>query len=87
MSGTRTTQRRINADELRCRVVGEGGNLGSPARPDPVRAARRALNTDAIDNAAGVDCSDHEVNIKILLDRIVRDGDLTVKQRNALLAG
>ena len=44
------------------------------------------INTDAIDNSAGVDCSDHEVNIKILLDAVVADGDLTVKQRNALLA-
>jgi glutamate dehydrogenase len=44
------------------------------------------VNTDAIDNSAGVDCSDHEVNIKILLDRIVADGDLTIKQRNELLA-
>ena len=43
------------------------------------------INTDAIDNSAGVDCSDHEVNIKILLNRIVDNGDLTVKQRNRLL--
>ena len=78
---------RINADELRCRVVGEGGNLGLTQRGRIQFALRGGhINTDAIDNAAGVDCSDHEVNIKILLDRIVRDGDLTVKQRNALLA-
>ena len=44
------------------------------------------LNTDAIDNSAGVDCSDHEVNIKILLNRVVADGDMTIKQRNTLLA-
>jgi glutamate dehydrogenase len=78
---------RINADELRCRVVGEGGNLGLTQRGRIEFALRGGrVNTDAIDNAAGVDCSDHEVNIKILLDRIVRDGDLTVKQRNILLA-
>jgi glutamate dehydrogenase len=43
------------------------------------------VNTDAIDNSAGVDCSDHEVNIKVLLDRVAQDGDLTEKQRNELL--
>ena len=49
-------------------------------------AAHRPINTDAIDNVAGVNCSDHEVNIKILLDALVADGDLTEKQRNELLA-
>jgi glutamate dehydrogenase len=78
---------RVNGDQLRCKVVGEGGNLGFTqlgrieAALDGVR-----INTDAIDNSAGVDCSDHEVNIKILLDRIVAAGDLTGKQRNQLLA-
>ena len=58
-----------------------------PARPDRVRRnAAAAINTDFIDNSAGVDTSDHEVNIKILLDQVVADGDLTGKQRNELLA-
>jgi len=78
---------RVDADELRCRVVGEGGNLGLTQRGRIEYALRGGhVNIDAIDNAAGVDCSDHEVNIKILLDRVVRDGDLTGKQRDALLA-
>ena len=79
---------RIAANQLRCRVVGEGGNLGFTQR-GRIEFARDGghINTDAIDNAAGVNCSDHEVNIKILLDRIVRDSDLTAKQRDALLAG
>jgi glutamate dehydrogenase len=79
---------RIDADTLRCRVIGEGGNLGFTQRGRIEFALRGGLvNTDAIDNAAGVDCSDHEVNIKILLDGVVRNGDLTGKQRNLLLAG
>ena len=78
---------RVDAEELRCRVVGEGGNLGftQRARIAFARAGGRIF-MDAIDNSAGVDCSDHEVNIKILLDTIVADGDLTGKQRNAILA-
>ncbi|MFN8079530.1 MAG: NAD-glutamate dehydrogenase [Kineosporiaceae bacterium] len=78
---------RVNGAQLRCRVVGEGGNLGL-TQLGRVEAARHGvrINTDAIDNSAGVDCSDHEVNIKILLDRIVAAGDLTGKQRNQLLA-
>jgi glutamate dehydrogenase len=78
---------RVDAVELRCRVIAEGGNLGLTQRAR-VEFARRGglVNTDAIDNSAGVDCSDHEVNIKILLDRIVAAGDLTAKQRNRLLA-
>ena len=78
---------RIDAPELRARVVGEGGNLGFTqlARVEYARLGGR-INTDAIDNSAGVDCSDHEVNIKILLDTVVADGDLTIKQRNSLLA-
>jgi glutamate dehydrogenase len=77
---------RVDATRLRCRVVGEGGNLGltQRARVEAALAGVR-LNTDAIDNSAGVDCSDHEVNIKILLDRVVADGDLTWKQRDQLL--
>ena len=78
---------RVNADELRCRVVGEGGNLGftQPGRIEFSLGGGR-INTDAIDNSAGVDCSDREVNIKILLDAVVAAGDLTGKQRNELLA-
>ena len=77
---------RIDAVELRSRVIGEGGNLGL-TQLARVEFARNGglLYTDAIDNSAGVDCSDHEVNIKILLDKIVSDGDMTGKQRNRLL--
>ncbi len=79
---------RVNANELRCSVVGEGGNLGltQKGRIEFAQNGGR-VQTDAIDNSAGVDCSDHEVNIKILLDQIVANGDLTGKQRNQLLAG
>jgi len=79
---------RIDATALRCRVVGEGGNLGF-TQLGRIEAARRGtlINTDAIDNSAGVDCSDHEVNIKILLNAVVASGDMTEKQRNTLLAG
>ncbi len=77
---------RIDARQLRCSVVGEGGNLGFSQR-GRIEFAQRGgyIFTDAIDNAGGVDCSDHEVNIKILLDRVVADGDMTIKQRNQLL--
>jgi glutamate dehydrogenase len=78
---------RIDARELRARVVGEGGNLGLTQRGRVEYALGGGrINTDAIDNAGGVNCSDHEVNIKILLDAVVTDGDLTRKQRNRLLA-
>jgi glutamate dehydrogenase len=78
---------RIDARELRARVVGEGGNLGLTQRGRVEYALGGGrINTDAIDNAGGVNCSDHEVNIKILLDAVVADGDLTRKQRNRLLA-
>ena len=77
---------RVDADQLRCKVVGEGGNLGLTQLARAEFALGGGLvYTDAIDNSAGVDCSDHEVNIKVLLDRLVRDGDLTEKQRNELL--
>ncbi len=77
---------RVDARRLRCKVVGEGGNLGftQRGRIEYARLGGR-INTDAIDNSAGVDCSDHEVNIKILLNALVQQGDLTAKQRNALL--
>lgn len=77
---------RVDGGDLRCKVVGEGANLAMTQR-GRVEAAQAGvrLNTDAIDNSAGVDCSDHEVNIKILLNDAVAEGDLTVKQRNELL--
>lgn len=78
---------RVNGDELRCKVVGEGGNLGlTPAARIEYALRGGRLFTDFIDNSGGVDCSDHEVNIKILLDGIVKAGDLSDKQRNELLA-
>jgi glutamate dehydrogenase len=78
---------RVDANMLRCKVFAEGGNLGATqlGRIEFSRNGGR-INTDFIDNSAGVDCSDHEVNIKILLNKIVRDGDLTEKQRNKLMA-
>jgi glutamate dehydrogenase len=78
---------RVTGRELRCRCVGEGGNLGLTQR-GRIEYARNGgrINTDFIDNSAGVDTSDHEVNIKILLDQVVAAGDLTEKQRNELLA-
>ncbi|MGE3318752.1 MAG: NAD-glutamate dehydrogenase [Candidatus Berkiella sp.] len=77
---------RVNGEELRCRIVGEGGNLGFTqlGRIEYALTGGK-INTDAIDNSGGVDCSDHEVNIKILLNGIVTAGDLTEKQRNILL--
>ncbi len=77
---------RINGGELRCKIVGEGGNLGMTqlGRIDYALKGGR-LNTDFIDNSGGVDCSDHEVNMKILLNRAVAMGDLTSKQRNVML--
>jgi glutamate dehydrogenase len=77
---------RVDGADLRVRVVGEGGNLGLTQR-GRVEAASRGvkLNTDAIDNSAGVDCSDHEVNIKIMLDRLVADGILDRDERNSTL--
>ncbi|MGB1261373.1 MAG: NAD-glutamate dehydrogenase [Cognaticolwellia sp.] len=77
---------RINGGELRAKVVGEGGNLGLTQLGRIEFAANGGrINTDAVDNAGGVDCSDNEVNIKILLNGLVRSGDLTVKQRNKIL--
>ncbi len=77
---------RVNGRDLRCLVVGEGGNLGVTQRGRiEVAQTGTRIFTDAIDNAGGVDCSDHEVNIKILLDRVVANGDMTIKQRNQLL--
>ncbi len=78
---------RINADDLRCRVVGEGANLGvtQAGRVAMARLGVR-LNTDAIDNSAGVDTSDHEVNIKILTGALEAQGKMDRDSRNKLLA-
>ncbi len=77
---------RVNGGDLRCRVIGEGGNLGMTQLGRVEYAlGGGACNTDFIDNSGGVDCSDHEVNIKILLDEMIAAGDLTTKQRNRLL--
>ena len=77
---------RINADELRARVVGEGGNLGftQKARIEFSQRGGR-INTDAIDNSGGVDLSDHEVNLKLLFSPLVEHSKLTTEQRNSAL--
>lgn len=77
---------RVTACELRARVIGEGGNGGftQAARIECARLGTR-INTDAIDNSAGVDMSDHEVNIKILLQGLVSDGELTPAERDRIL--
>ncbi len=78
---------RVNGADLRVKVIGEGGNLGLTQR-GRIEFARTGgkVNTDALDNSAGVDCSDHEVNIKILLDHLVREGSLEQLQRNEVLS-
>jgi glutamate dehydrogenase len=77
---------RVNANELRCRVVAEGGNLGFTqlARVEYALHGGK-INTDFIDNSAGVDCSDHEVNLKIFLNQKMVTGNLTEAARNKLL--
>jgi glutamate dehydrogenase len=86
-AGDRTNDNiRIDGNEIRARIVGEGGNLGFTQ----LARIEYSLNdgiiyTDFIDNSAGVDCSDHEVNIKILLNKLVFDGEMTLTQRNKLL--
>ena len=83
---------RVNGEDLRARCIGEGGNLGFTqlGRVEYARYGGNGeggrINTDFIDNSAGVDTSDHEVNIKILLDRVVRSGDMDEAARNDLLA-
>lgn len=78
---------RVNGKELRCRVIGEGGNLGMTQRGRIEFALHGGrVNTDFIDNSAGVDCSDHEVNIKILFNAIAAQGKLPEKKRNQMLA-
>ena len=78
---------RINGNELRCKVVAEGGNLGFTqlGRIEYAQAGGH-INTDAIDNSAGVDCSDHEVNIKILVGAIIDAGKLAEADRSTFLA-
>jgi glutamate dehydrogenase len=77
---------RVDADQLRCRVVGEGGNLGFTRRARVEFAAGGGhINADFIDNSAGVDISDHEVNLKVLLGLAERSGELTRESRDALL--
>jgi len=85
--GDRTNDNiRVNGNELKARVIGEGGNLGMTQ----LGRVEYSLNggvlyTDFIDNSAGVDCSDHEVNMKILLNKLIFDGEMTLEQRNKLL--
>jgi len=78
---------RVNGKELRCKVAVEGGNLGFTqlGRIEYALSGGK-INTDAIDNSAGVDCSDHEVNIKILLNSLVAEGSISEEERNRLLA-
>jgi glutamate dehydrogenase len=87
-AGDRTNDAlRIDGSELRCKMVGEGGNLGFTQRGRIEYALSGGLiNTDAIDNSAGVDCSDHEVNIKIALGSVVEAEQLTLVQRNEVLS-
>ncbi|MBL4829261.1 MAG: NAD-glutamate dehydrogenase [Aliivibrio sp.] len=78
---------RINGKDIKAKVIGEGGNLGMTqlARIEYALNGGR-VNTDFVDNVGGVDCSDHEVNIKILINSLVVSEDLTYKQRNELLS-
>ncbi len=77
---------RVNGSELRCKVVGEGGNLGFTQKGRIEYALSGGkLNTDAIDNSAGVDCSDHEVNIKIALTQAMKAGKVSIEERNKIL--
>lgn len=78
---------RVNGSDLKCSIIGEGGNLGLTQKGRVEFALKGGrVNTDAIDNSAGVDCSDHEVNIKILLNKAVENGELNYQKRNELLA-
>ncbi len=77
---------RVNANQLRAKVIGEGGNLGITQRGRiEFDLCGGRINTDALDNSAGVDCSDHEVNIKILVDSLVTAGKVKADDRTALL--
>lgn len=86
-AGDRTSDAiRVDATELNARVIAEGGNLGMTQLARIEYSLNGGIvNTDFIDNSAGVDCSDHEVNIKILLNRQIANGKLTKEQRNKLL--
>lgn len=77
---------RVNGKDLRCKIVGEGGNLGftQKGRIEYARLGGR-INTDAIDNSAGVDCSDHEVNIKIAFSPLMSGGKLELAKRDKIL--
>jgi glutamate dehydrogenase len=77
---------RINGCDLRAKIIGEGGNLGFTQR-GRIEASKAGvlLNTDATDNSAGVDCSDHEVNMKITLNKLVKDRTITLEERNKML--
>lgn len=78
---------RVDGCDIRCRIVGEGGNLGFTQRGRIEYALKGGrINTDSIDNSGGVDCSDHEVNIKILLNEEVAHGRFSEEKRNVLLA-
>lgn len=85
--GDRTNDNiRLDAPELRARVIAEGGNLGMTQMARVEYSLKGGIvNTDFIDNSAGVDCSDHEVNIKILLNQIVAEGKLSIEERNQFL--
>ncbi|WP_019203704.1 NAD-glutamate dehydrogenase domain-containing protein [Tsukamurella sp. 1534] len=77
---------RVDGNEVRAKVIGEGGNLGvTPLGRIEFDRSGGRVNTDAMDNSAGVDCSDHEVNIKILLDRRIEAGDIPASERHDLL--
>ncbi|MGE4365175.1 MAG: NAD-glutamate dehydrogenase domain-containing protein, partial [Mycolicibacterium sp.] len=78
---------RVNGNEVRAKVIGEGGNLGVTSRGrTEFDLCGGRINTDAMDNSAGVDCSDHEVNIKILIDSLVTAGKVEESGRSALLS-
>lgn len=75
---------RVNGGDVRARVIGEGGNLGlTQLGRIEYSLAGGACFTDFIDNSGGVDCSDHEVNIKIMLNDLVQKGDITIEERNS----
>jgi glutamate dehydrogenase len=78
---------RINGQDVRAKIIAEGANLGCTQKGRIEYALMRngRINTDFIDNSGGVDCSDHEVNIKILLNQLVDAGEMTLDDRNALL--
>lgn len=77
---------RVDGREVNAKIIGEGGNLGMTQRGRIEFALKGGrVNTDFVDNVGGVDCSDNEVNIKIFLNGLVANGDLTLKQRNQIL--